>query len=467
MIDIVLRSINPTTEREIARFEEDPPGVIESKIEHVATAFRSWRKATFEERGALMHCAASSIRAHQDRLSQTLVEEMGKPITQARREVERFASRCDYFADATTEMLRPERVSVGGLDSWVHFEPLGVVLGIMPWNFPFGQASRWAVPALMAGNTALLKHASNVTLSALAIQEVFDAAGFPPGAFAVLLASADRISDVIADSRIAAVSLTGSAAAGESVGAAAGSALKKLVLELGGSDPFIVLADADVEAAAEAAVRGRFLNNSGQQCTAAKRFIVVDAVADTFTECFVEATRKLRTGDPMDEATDIGPMAKSEVRAELTSLLDATIAAGARTAFRADLDRRPGFFFPPTILTGVDPDMAAAREETFGPLAVVLGARDDAEAVAIANHSTYGLGCSIWSADLERASALARDVEAGMVAINSLVIADPHLPFGGVKRSGYGREMSIHGIRELTNIKAVNVGKPGAPTFSR
>jgi succinate-semialdehyde dehydrogenase/glutarate-semialdehyde dehydrogenase len=392
---------------------------------------------------------------------------MGKPIVQARREVDRFAGRCDYFAEHTAEMLSPEHVPISGLDSWIRFEPLGVALGIMPWNFPFGQASRWAVPALMAGNTALLKHASNVTLSALAIQEVFDSAGFPPGVFTPLFVPGDRVASVIADPRIAAVSLTGSAAAGEQVGKAAGQALKKVVLELGGSDPFIVLADADVPAAAEAAARGRFGNNSGQACTAAKRFIVVAEVADSFIECFVEETRKLRTGDPVDEATDVGPLAKADSLAELTSQYEATVAAGARVAYRVGLDDRPGYFFPPTLLADVSPDMVAAQEETFGPLAAIITVRDEDAAIRVANQSPYGLGCSIWTADTERGSILAGDLEAGMVAINSLVVADPRLPFGGMKRSGYGREMSVHGVRELTNIKAVNVGSSDAPRFSR
>jgi succinate-semialdehyde dehydrogenase/glutarate-semialdehyde dehydrogenase len=464
---MTLYSINPATEQEIGRFDEDSPVQIEDKIATAAAAFRSWRRTSFDERGALMRRAADRIRADREHLSRTLVDEMGKPIVQARREVDRFAGRCDYFAQHTAAMLSPEHVPIPGLDSWVRFEPLGVALGIMPWNFPFGQASRWAVPALMAGNCALLKHASNVTLSARAIQEVFASAGFPPGVFTPLFVSSDRIPSIIADPRVAAVSLTGSAAAGEHVGAAAGQALKKVVLELGGSDPFIVLADADVPAAAEAAARGRFGNNSGQACTAAKRFIVVAEVADEFIECFVEETRKLRTGDPLDETTDVGPLAKSDALVELTGQLEATVAAGARVAYRAELEARRGYFFPPTVLTSVAPDMVAAQEETFGPLAAVVAVRDADAAVQVANHSLYGLGCSIWTADTEKGLALAGDLEAGMVAINSLVVADPRLPFGGVKRSGYGREMSVHGVRELTNIKAVNVGSAEAPRFSR
>ena len=464
---MTLHSVNPATEQEIGRFEEDSPSQIEAKLAAAAAAFRSWRRTTFGEREALMRRAAEHIRANRERLSRTLVDEMGKPIVQARREVDRFAGRCEYFAENTAAMLSPEHVPIPGLDSWIRFEPLGVALGIMPWNFPFGQASRWAVPALMAGNTALLKHASNVTLSALAIQEVFDAAGFPPGVFTPLFVPSNRIASVISDPRIAAVSLTGSAAAGQQVGAVAGAALKKVVLELGGSDPFIVLPDADVPAAAEAAARGRFGNNSGQACTASKRFIVVAEVADAFIECFVEETRKLRTGDPATETTDVGPLARAHSRLELIAQLEATVAAGARVAYRADLEDRPGYFFPPTLLTGVSPDMVAAQEETFGPLAAIMSVRDETAAIEAANHSPYGLGCSLWTTDAERGSMLASELEAGMVAINSLVVADPRLPFGGVKRSGYGREMSVHGVRELTNIKAVNIGSADAPRFSR
>jgi succinate-semialdehyde dehydrogenase/glutarate-semialdehyde dehydrogenase len=464
---MTLLSINPTTEQEIARFEEDSPTQIEAKIAAASTAFKSWRLTTFDERAKLMHRAAENIRANRERLSRAVTDEMGKPIVQARREVDRFAGRCDFFADATEAMLSAEHIPIAGLDSWIRFEPLGVALGIMPWNFPFGQASRWAVPALMAGNTALLKHASNVTLSARAIQEVFEAAGFPPGVFTPLYVSGDRMAGVVADQRIAVVSLTGSAAAGQRVGAVAGPALKKLVLELGGSDPFIVLADADIQAAAEAAVRGRFGNNSGQACTASKRFIVVTEVAEAFIECFVEETRKLRTGDPTDDATEVGPLARSDSRDDLVAQCDATVASGAQVAYRAALDERPGYFFPPTVLTRVAPEMVAAQEETFGPLAAIVSVNDLETAIQVANHSPYGLGCSLWTADLERGSALAGEIDAGMVAINTLVVADPRLPFGGVKQSGYGREMSVHGVRELTNIKAVNIGSPEAPRFSR
>lgn len=465
---MALRSVNPATEREIAQFDEDSPGVVDKKLDAATAAFRSWRLTTHEERSRPMHRAADYIRANRDRLTKTLVEEGGKPVVQAAREVDRFAGRCDFFADHSREMLAPEHVSVSGMDSsFVRFDPLGVALGIMPWNFPFGQASRWAVPAILAGNTALLKHASNVTMSALAIQEIFNAAGFPPGVFTLLLASSDRLAPIVTDPRIAAISLTGSAHAGSEVGALAGRSLKKLVLELGGSDPFIVLEDANVPAAAAAAVRGRFGNNSGQACTAAKRFVVVADVYDEFTECFIEETRKLRTGDPNEPTTDVGPLAKADVLLDLVRQYQATATAGARTAYRAEALDGPGYYFPPTVLDRVDPDMVAAQEETFGPLAAIISVPDVTAAVEVANHSMYGLGASIWTIDPERGLAMAADLESGMVAINSLVVADPRLPFGGVKRSGFGREMSAHGLRELTNIKAVNVGGADAPRYSR
>ncbi len=353
-----------------------------------------------------------------------------------------------------------------GVESWIRFEPLGVALGVMPWNFPYGQASRWLIPALMSGNTALLKHASNVTLAARAIADVFTAAGFPPGVFDVLLLPSSQLVGVLQDPRIASVSLTGSTAAGVAVASAAGQTLKKLVMELGGSDPFIVLEDADVATAAEAAARSRF-QNAGQACTAAKRFIPVERVADAFTEAFIAETRKLIVGDPLNRATDIGPLAKSDVLEDLIRQQQATLAQGARTAYQTAVESSGGYFFPPTILVDVTPEMIAAQEETFGPLAPILRVRDAHAAIEVANQSQYGLGASIWTADTDRAVDLAGRLDVGMVAINGTVLADPRLPFGGVKQSGFGREMSTHGIRELTNIQTMSVNSSTAPKYSR
>jgi succinate-semialdehyde dehydrogenase/glutarate-semialdehyde dehydrogenase len=452
-----LHSINPYTELEIASFEEDSSRLVEQKLEAAAAAFQSWRHSSFAERRSLMLQMAQHIRNNRDRMAVVLTQEMGKPILQSRGEVDRFADRCDYFATSSEELLAPERVELAGAQSWIRYEPLGVALGVMPWNFPFGQASRWAIPAVMAGNTALLKHASNVTLSALLMEEAFKAVGFPPGVFSCLLLSHESLEPILSDRRIAAVSLTGSVAAGESIGAIAGRGLKKLVLELGGSDPFIVLSDANVEAAAKVAVRGRFLNNSGQACTASKRFIVCADVAAHFTECFIEATRKLLLGDPMADSTQVGPLAKQSAVGDLERCRDATVAAGARVAYTADAPTGTGFFFPPTVLVGVRPDMPAATEETFGPLAAIIEVTTEQEAIRVANESDFGLGASLWTGDTEKGAALVAEIDAGMVAVNSLLLGDSRLPFGGVKKSGFGRELSAHGLRELTNIKSVNI----------
>ncbi len=463
---MTLRSINPTTGVEIGRFAADSPDEVERKIAAAVKVFSGWKHVGFQERCSLMREAGARIRLGRDSLAQVLSEEMGKPIVQAEREVDRFAGRCDYFADNAQKMLEPEHVSGTGVESWIRFEPLGVALGVMPWNFPYGQASRWLIPALMSGNTALLKHASNVTLAARAIADVFTAAGFPPGVFDVLLLPSSQLVGVLQDPRIASVSLTGSTAAGVAVASAAGQTLKKLVMELGGSDPFIVLEDADVATAAEAAARSRF-QNAGQACTAAKRFIPVERVADAFTEAFIAETRKLIVGDPLNRATDIGPLAKSDVLEDLIRQQQATLAQGARTAYQTAVESSGGYFFPPTILVDVTPEMIAAQEETFGPLAPILRVRDAHAAIEVANQSQYGLGASIWTADTDRAVDLAGRLDVGMVAINGTVLADPRLPFGGVKQSGFGREMSTHGIRELTNIQTMSVNSSTAPKYSR
>jgi succinate-semialdehyde dehydrogenase/glutarate-semialdehyde dehydrogenase len=453
---MTLISINPTDGEEIRRHAEDSPEEIERKISDAAQAFAQWRTVDVVQRGECLIGAAERIVATRGELSELLAQEMGKPLGQAEREVDRFAERCRYFAEHTVDLLAPERVGVDGAEHWIRFEPLGVALGIMPWNYPFGQASRWAVPALMAGNTALLKHASNVTMCANAMEDIFTEAGFPRGVFTVLRVSSSRLAPVIADSRIASVSLTGSEEAGVSVGRLAGASLKKMVLELGGSDPFIVLGDADIKAAAAVATRAR-TQNCGQTCTAAKRFIVAEAIADEFEECLVHEFELLRVGDPLDPDTDLGPLATADGVTALAEQVKESVNQGARVAFAAPAVESPGFFSPPIVLVDVTADMTVAREETFGPVAPIIRVRNEEAAVQAANASSYGLGASVWTGDRDRGLLVANALDVGMVAVNGLVLADPRLPFGGVKRSGFGREMSVHGIRELTNIKTVSV----------
>lgn len=452
-----LLSVNPATGSEITRHKEDTDAEVEAKLSAAAGALATWRLLSVAERGKYLAAVARKIYDSSPRLSALLAQEMGKPVGQALREVERFAERCEYFGLHSEELLASERVETPGRVNWIQYEPLGVALGIMPWNYPFGQASRWAVPALMAGNVALLKHASNVTLCASAMVELFEAAGLPNGVLTLLRVNGRRLGPIISDDRVASISLTGSDAAGASVGELGGRHLKKMVLELGGSDPFIVLRDADIAAAATAAARAR-VQNSGQTCTAAKRFIVDESVADAFEGRLVAEFQQFLTGDPMDPSIDVGPLATRQGRSELERQVERSIEQGATVAYRARRVESDGFFFPPTVLVGVTPAMVVAQEETFGPVAPVIRVPDEQAALAVANSSVYGLGGSIWTCDVERGRDLAGQLEAGMVGINSLVTADPRLPFGGVKKSGFGREMAAHGIRELTNVKTVTVG---------
>jgi succinate-semialdehyde dehydrogenase/glutarate-semialdehyde dehydrogenase len=359
-----------------------------------------------------------------------------------------------WYADHAEGYLADEVVESGAGRSFIRFEPLGPVLAVMPWNFPLWQVIRFAAPALMAGNVGLLKHASNVPQSALLLEDVFRRAGFPAGAFATLLVPSGDVAGLIADDRIVAVTLTGSEAAGRSVGEAAGKALKKCVLELGGSDPFVVLASADVERAAQMAATARVLNN-GQSCIAAKRFVVVDAVADRFIPKFIDAMAGLRVGDPFDTATDVGPLVSEAQRAEIASQVDDARELGAVVACGGEVPDGVGWFYPPTVLTGVTPGMRAYEEELFGPVAIVEPVADIDEAIAVANRTTFGLGSSVWATDPEEQRRCIEEIEAGMVFVNAMVVSTPELPFGGIKRSGYGRELSHLGIREFCNAKSV------------
>lgn len=454
---MAMRSINPTTEEVLASFQEFPQGRVDRTLDGAAATFQTWRRTSFAERSRLMNAAATYLREHKPWLARLITLEMGKPIVEAEAEVEKCAWNCDFYADHAEQFLASERVQSSASESYVAFEPLGAILAIMPWNFPFWQVFRFAAPALMAGNTCLLKHASNVPQCALAIEEVFGSVGFPPGTFRTLLIPGSAVDAVIEDDRVQAVTLTGSDVTGAKVAAACGRSLKKTVLELGGSDPFIVLADADLQAAAETGARARN-QNTGQSCIAAKRFIVVEEVADQFEERFIEAVARLRVGDPTDRQTQVGPLARADLRDALEVQVMRSVQQGARVALGGHRLEGRGYFYAPTVLVGVTPAMAAFREETFGPVAAVIRARDTDEAIALANDSQFGLGASLWTRDLDRAGTLAREIQAGSVFINGMVASDPRLPFGGVKRSGYGRELSAFGIREFVNIQTVWVG---------
>jgi acyl-CoA reductase-like NAD-dependent aldehyde dehydrogenase len=450
----VFKSINPATEAVIATFDQFTPEQTEGALAEADKAFRQWRDTSLPERAAAMRRAAGLLRARKDRYAGLITAEMGKPITAAEAEVEKCAWVCEFFAENAERFLAHEPVSTNARLSYVAFEPLGVVLAVMPWNFPFWQVFRFAAPTLMAGNTGVLKHASNVSQCALAIEDVFGDAGFPRGVFRTLLVPGDAVESLINDRRVRAVTLTGSDATGEKVAAAAGRALKKTVLELGGSDPFIVLADADLEAAAQTAAKSRF-QNAGQSCIAAKRFIVVASVVEEFERRFTAAIRKLKVGDPTDRTVDVGPLARSDLRETVDRQVRESVTQGARVVLGgAPLPGR-GYYYQPTLLTDVTAKMPALQEELFGPVAALVVARDEAAAMAMANASVYGLGANLWTRDVERAQVLASRIEAGSVFVNGMVASDPRLPFGGVKRSGYGRELSAFGIHEFVNIQTV------------
>lgn len=454
---MAFRSINPATEELLGEFPEHTGDEVERALDASSRAFGVWRRTPFAERIQLLRAVAGQLRADRTLLAGLITAEMGKPVVEAEAEIEKCAWCCDYFAENGQAFLSDRAMPSGAKQSYVAYDPLGPVLAIMPWNFPFWQVFRFAAPTLMAGNAGLLKHASNVSQCALAIERVIRQAGAPDGLFQTLLLSSDHVGAVIDDDRVRAVTLTGSEFAGSKVAAQSGRSLKKTVLELGGSDPFIVLADADLEDAVTTAVRARY-QNTGQSCIAAKRFIVVDEVADDFLTRFVAAVERLHIGDPNERETQIGPLARGDLRESLEEQLRRSLAQGAALATGGQRLERRGYFYQPTVVTSIRPGMPAFDEETFGPMAAVIRARDADEAVDLANRSRYGLGASIWTRDVELAQRLARRVEAGSVFINGPVASDPRLPFGGVKRSGYGRELGEYGIREFVNIKTVWIG---------
>ncbi len=446
-------AINPTTGETIAEFDLHDDAALDAALDRAMAAQRAWRWSAHGERRALLQRLADGFRRERDALAALITLEMGKPVAEARAEVEKCALNCDFYAGAAADMLADAPVP-GAPGAFVAYEPLGVVLAIMPWNYPLWQVVRFLAPALAAGNGAILKHAANVPQCALAIERIVAEAGAPAGLFASLRVGPETVARLIADPRIAAVTLTGSTEVGMIVAGQAGSALKKQVLELGGSDPFVVLADADIDRAAAMAVTARF-TNAGQSCVNAKRFIVDAAVADDFVEAFAARTSVLAMGDPGAERTTLGPLARANLRAAIAGQVERSIAAGARAVIGGSAGEGAGFFYRPTILDGVTPGMAAFDEETFGPAAAIVRARDTEEAIALANRTAFGLGASIWTRDTDRGLSLARRIDAGAVFVNAVVASDPRVPFGGIKASGYGRELGDLGLREFTNAKTI------------
>ena len=449
-----MQSVNPATGELIREYLEHDEDEVARRLECADDAFRSWSVRPVSERAALLRSLAGVLRTGLSGHAELMTAEMGKPISQAETEVEKCATTCEWFADHAAALLEPEPVTTEATASYVRYDPLGVVLAVMPWNFPFWQVIRCAAPALAAGNTVVLKHASNVPGCAVALEGVFRQAGFLEGAFTTLLVPSRAVGEIIAHPAVRAVSLTGSESAGRQVAALAGASLKKTVLELGGSDAFVVLADADVEHAAAQAALARTINN-GQSCIAAKRFIVEEPVAARFEVALVASMAALRVGDPRDRTVQVGPLARPDLVDELEDQVRRTVAAGATLRLGGRRQEGPGCYFPPTVLTGVEPGMAAFDEETFGPVAPVTRARDAGHALELANRSRYGLGGSIWTADVGRGRALAARFEAGAVFVNETVRSDPRLPFGGVKCSGYGRALAAFGLREFVNLKTV------------
>lgn len=461
----MIQSINPATDEVIQSYTPHTPAQIDDALANARRAFEGWRTTSFAQRGEILRRVASELRQRKSGLAKLATLEMGKPIAEAEAEIEKCAWGCEFYAEHAERFLAPEVAPSTASESYIAFRPLGVIFAIMPWNYPYWQVLRFAAPALMAGNAAVLKHASNVSGCALAIEEVLTAAGLPDGLFRTLLMSGPDAERLIADPRIAAVTLTGSDAAGSAVAAAAGRALKKTVLELGGSDAFIVLADADLDAAAQIGVRARF-QNTGQSCIAAKRFIVVDEVADAFTEKFVHYASQLKEGDPLDPGTQLGPVVNKQQREALQRQVEETVAQGASVVLGGEPASGPGAYYPATVVTGVTPEMPMFRQETFGPAAAIIRAKDTDQAIDLANDSQFGLGGNLWTADIEQGQALAARLDSGGVFINGMTASDPRLPFGGVKRSGYGRELSAFGIREFVNIQTVWIGpaQAAAPT---
>jgi succinate-semialdehyde dehydrogenase/glutarate-semialdehyde dehydrogenase len=452
----MIASINPTTGEIVRTFEAASAAEIASAIARADTAWHAYRRTSFATRAGWLTATAKILEDEQDRLGRLMTLEMGKPIAAARAEAAKCALACRYYAEHGARLLADEPVDAGGGRAFLRYQPIGAVLAVMPWNFPFWQAFRFAAPALMAGNVGLLKHASNVPQCALAIEDVIRRAGFPSDVFQTLLIGAAAVESILDDPRVKAATLTGSEPAGMAVAALAGRQIKKTVLELGGSDPFVVMPSADLDRAATSAVQARVLN-TGQSCIAAKRFIVDVRIADEFERRFVSGMAALRVGDPMDEATDLGPLATPAILDELAGQVSRSVAMGARVLTGGHRIDRPGNFYAPTVLAGVPENAPAYREELFGPVAAIFRARDIDDAIRLANDTSFGLGASVWTADPVEQQRFIDEIESGMVFVNAMVVSDPRLPFGGVKRSGYGRELAACGLREFVNIKTVRI----------
>jgi len=450
----------PATGKLHKRFSELSAQKIEQKMRKAEEAFEEWKKNAYPVRGKALKAAAEVLRTNQEDYARLITLEMGKPIREARGEIEKCAWVCDYYADHTKRFLRDETIKTEAHSNFVSYEPLGILFAIMPWNFPFWQVFRFAAPALMAGNVGLLKHASNVPQCAEAIQEVFEKANLPQGCFQNLLINEKKAHRLIRDQRVQAVTLTGSETAGRKVAATAGKSIKKTVLELGGSDPFVVLDDANLKLAADGAVQSRMLN-SGQSCIAAKRFIVPEIVHDRFLDLLKKRVEALQVGDPWDDKTDIGPLARTDIAAGVMKQVKTSVQKGAEIAVGDNRSNSNSPFVQPAILKNVRSQMPVFKEEVFGPVMGVMRVKNNDQAIKMANWSKYGLGASLWTEDTEKGQKLARHLEAGNVFVNSIVKSDPRLPFGGIKNSGYGRELCYHGLLEFVNAKTISVNEGG------
>jgi len=452
----VIASINPATGETLRTFDDLTDAEVDEKLARADRAYRTYRHTSLPDRARWLAAAADILESEKDRLGRIMTLEMGKPVAAARAEAAKCALACRYYVEHGERLLADETVDAGGGRSFIRYQPIGAVLAVMPWNFPFWQVFRFVAPALMAGNVGLLKHASNVPQCALAIEEVIRRAGFPPDVFQALLIGSRQVTRVIDDPRVKAVSLTGSEPAGAEVASRAGRQLKKTVLELGGSDPFVVMPSADLDRAIRTAVEARTINN-GQSCIAAKRFIVDRPIAGEFEQRFVKAMQSLRVGDPMDEATQVGPLATPDILEGLDQQVRRSVEMGARLLTGGNRTKGSGNYYPPTVLADVPKDSPAYREELFGPVAVLFRADGIDHAIELANDTDFGLGASAWTTDASEQQRFIEELEAGLVFINGMVASDPRLPFGGVKRSGYGRELGVYGIREFMNVKTVRV----------